>query len=169
MRPMARLAWFSPMPPARTGVAVYSTEVVAGLRAAHEVHVYVDEPVAAAARARKADADDIGSAHDFVPRHALEPYDLTVFQLGNSSAHDFVWPYLCRYPGLAVLHDVHLHHARAAALLRQKRPDAYREEFREAHPDTLPDLAELAIRGFDSPLTAEATASFSPPRMPYWH
>ena len=150
MRPMARLAWFSPMPPARTGVAVYSTEVVAGLRAAHEVHVYVDEPVAAAARARKADADDIGSAHDFVPRHALEPYDLTVFQLGNSSAHDFVWPYLCRYPGLAVLHDVHLHHARAAALLRQKRPDAYREEFREAHPDTLPDLAELAIRGFDS-------------------
>ena len=150
MRPMARLAWFSPMPPARSGVAVYSAEVVAALRSSHEVQIFVDQPVAAAARAAGTAEADIRSAHDFVPLHALRPYDLTVFQLGNSSAHDFAWPYLYRYPGLAVLHDVHLHHARAAALLRQKRPAAYRDEFREAHPDTPPDLAELAIRGFDS-------------------
>ena len=150
MTSMARLAWFSPMPPARSGVAVYSAEVVAALRQTHLVHVFVDEPVAAAARAAGLAADEIRSAHDFVWLHHREPYDLTIYQLGNSSAHDFAWPYLVRYPGLAVLHDVHLHHARAAALLRQKRPADYRDEFAACAPDASPDLAELAVRGFDS-------------------
>jgi glycosyltransferase involved in cell wall biosynthesis len=147
---MARLAWFSPMPPARSGVAIYSAEVVAALRSVHDVHVFVDEPVARAARAAGAASQAIRSAHDFVPLHARDPYDLTVFQLGNSSSHDFVWAYLNRYPGLTVLHDVHLHHARAASLLRQKRAADYVEEFTTAHPERSPDLAQLAIRGFDS-------------------
>lgn len=150
MSRMARVAWFSPMPPARSGVAVYSAEVVAALRSSHDIQVFVDEPVAAAARARGVPDEDVRSAHDFVWLNRLRPYDLAVYQLGNSSAHDFVWPYLYRYPGLVVLHDVHLHHARAASLLRQQRPAAYRAEFRESHPDSSPDLAELAIRGFDS-------------------
>jgi glycosyltransferase involved in cell wall biosynthesis len=150
MKRMARLAWFSPMPPARSGVAVYSAEVVAALRASHHVQVFVDEPVAAAARAQGISPEDVRSAHDFVWLNRLKPYDLAIYQLGNSSAHDFIWPYLYGHPGLAVLHDVHLHHARAAALLRQGRSETYRREFAESHPDTPVDLAELAIAGFDS-------------------
>ena len=80
------------------------------------------------------------------------PYDLTVYQLGNSSHHDFLWPYLFRYPGLAVLHDAHLHHARAAALLRTKRAADYRAEFAWNHPAAGADQAELAVAGFDSQL-----------------
>ncbi len=148
------------MPPARTGVAVYSAELVAALRNIHEIDVFVDEPIAAAAKtprqdARTADSPGGGilrSAHDFVWRQQARPYDLTVFQVGNSSSHDFLWPYLFRYPGLAVLHDRHLHHARAAALLRLKRADDYRAEFAAAQPATSPDLAELAIAGFDNHL-----------------
>ena len=150
MTPMARLAWFSPMPPARSGVAVYSAEIVAALRATHLVHVFTDEPIAAAARASGAPPEFIRSAHDFVWLNQRDPYDLTVYQLGNSSSHDFAWPYLVRYPGLLVLHDVHLHHARAAALLRQKRADDYRVEFGASDPNGVRDLAELAVRGFDS-------------------
>lgn len=138
-----RLAWFSPMPPVQSGVSAVSAEMVPKLRGEHEIDVFVDEPVARV-------ATDTCSAHDFVWRHHRRPYDLTVFQLGNSSHHDYLWPYLFRYPGLAVLHDVHLHHARAAALLRSKRPDAYRDEFVANHPEAPRDAAELAIRGFDS-------------------
>src|SRR5215203_2462116 len=116
-----RLAWFSPMPPVRSGIAAYSADVLDGLASAHEIDLYVHITQGGDARLR--------SAHDFVWRQAREPYDLTVFQLGNSSHHDYMWPYLFRYPGLAVLHDVHLHHARAAALLRERRADAYRAEF----------------------------------------
>jgi glycosyltransferase involved in cell wall biosynthesis len=92
------------------------------------------------------------SAHEFLWRHHQAPYDLPVYQLGNSSHHDFEWPYLFRFPGLAVLHDVHLHHARAAALLRRGQATAYREEFAANHPDQPRELAELAVAGFDSQL-----------------
>lgn len=139
-----RLAWFSPMPPVRSGVAAYSADVVTALDAEHEIDVYVHIASGGDPRLR--------SAHDFVWRHVQRPYDLTVFQLGNSSHHDYMWPYVFRYPGLAVLHDVHLHHARAAALLRERRFDDYRAEFAANEPHVARDAAELAIAGFDSHL-----------------
>lgn len=139
------------MAPARTGVAAYSTDVVAGLSQFHDIDVFADEPSARAARTAGV-PPAIRSAHDFVWEQRLRPYDLTVFQLGNSSAHDFLWPYLFRYPGLAVLHDVHLQHARAAALLRARRASEYRAEFAASHPEASADMAELAVRGFDTHL-----------------
>jgi glycosyltransferase involved in cell wall biosynthesis len=139
-----RVAWFSPMPPVRSGIATCSAELVPALRAHHTVDVYVDEPVAATAPGTR-------SAHEFVWRHRQQPYDLTVFQVGNSSHHDYLWPYLFRFPGLTVLHDAHLHHARAAALLRQRRTGHYRAEFAANHPEA-PDAAELAVAGMDSHL-----------------
>ena len=150
-----RVAWFSPMPPVRTGIAVDSAELVRALRATHQVDTYVHHVTAVQPRGRVADDLDSGrpmSAHEFVWRHQRQPYDLTVFQLGNSSHHDYIWPYLFRYPGLAVLHDAHLHHARAAALLRTKRADDYRAELAANHPDQPPAMAELAVAGFDSHL-----------------
>jgi glycosyltransferase involved in cell wall biosynthesis len=150
---MPRLAWFSPMPPVRSGVAAYSAEVVAELRHDYQLDVYVDTSSAAALA--QVDPDTPAgprSAHDFVWQHHTRAYDLIVYQLGNSSHHDFVWPYLFRYPGLTVLHDAHLHHARAAALLREKRAGDYRAEFAANHPDLRRDLAELAVAGFDTHL-----------------
>ena len=140
-----RLAWFSPMPPVPSGIAACSAGLVSELRTRHHIDVYTDESSAAR-------ANGTGSAHEFVSRHRIDPYDLTVYQVGNSSHHDYLWPYLFRYPGLAVLHDAHLHHARAAALLRTKRADDYRAEFAANHPGVPPDLAELAVAGFDSHL-----------------
>jgi glycosyltransferase involved in cell wall biosynthesis len=132
-----RLGWFSPFPPVRTGIAGRSAELVDGLRQrGHDVDAY---PAAA--------------AHDFVWRQRLAPYDLVVYQFGNSSHHDYEWAYALNYPGLVVLHDTRLHHARAAFLLREKRVAEYRAEFAWNHPDVSPDLAELAIAGFDSRLS----------------
>jgi glycosyltransferase involved in cell wall biosynthesis len=140
-----RLAWFSPFPPARTGVAGRSAELVRDLRArGFGVDVFVHRVAL--------DAPEVVSAHDFVWRHAREPYDLVVYQFGNSSHHDYIWPYALRYPGLVVLHDARLHHARAAALLRERRGDDYRAELAFDQPGLDPDLAELAVAGFDSAL-----------------
>lgn len=142
---MISLAWFSPMPPVRSGIAACSAALVTGLRREYAIDVFVDEPVARVAAGTR-------SAHEFVWRHRALPYDLTVYQLGNSSHHDYAWPYMFRWPGLAVLHDAHLHHARAAALLRLARADDYRAEFAANHPDGDPAVAEMAIQGFDSHL-----------------
>jgi glycosyltransferase involved in cell wall biosynthesis len=133
------------MPPVRSGIAACSAELVPALRAAHDIDVYVDEPVAKLNPSTR-------SAHEFVWRHRQSPYELTVFELGNSSHHDYIWPYLFRYPGLAVLHDAQLHHARAASLLRTRRAADYRAEFAANHPDATADLAELAVKGYDTHL-----------------
>jgi glycosyltransferase involved in cell wall biosynthesis len=138
MRPL-RIAWFSPFPPVRTGIAACSAELVAALRERrHEVDLYPES-----------------AAHDFVWRRRIAPYDLTVYQFGNSSHHDYEWAYALRYPGLTVLHDTHLHHARAAFLLRERRVDDYRAEFHWNHPDVPAGVAELAVAGLDSRLFYE--------------
>jgi len=147
-----RLAWFSPMPPVPSGIAACSAQLVSSLIPEHHIDVFVDEPVAKMAAALGDASAPLRSAHEFLWRHRAEPYDLTVYQVGNSSHHDFLWPYLFRFPGLAVLHDAHLHHARAAALLRTKRSADYRAELVANHPVISPDLAELAIAGFDNHL-----------------
>lgn len=146
---MARLAWFSPVPPVRSGIAACSADLLTALADRHAIDVFVDEPVARTNPQTR-------SAHDFLWRHAREPYDLTVYQLGNSSHHDYLWPYLFRVPGLVVLHDVHLHHARAADLLRRRRTADYRAEFAANHPAVDPAQAEVAVAGFDTHLAYAA-------------
>ena len=131
-----RLAWFSPFPPVRTGIADVSAELVVALRQ----------------RGFAIDAYPAAAAHDFPWRHRQRPYDLIVYQFGNSSHHDYAWAYALRYPGLVVLHDTQLHHARAAFLLRERRADDYRAEFAWNHPDVSADAAELAVHGLDSRL-----------------
>ena len=51
-----------------------------------------------------------------------------------------------------MLHDTHLHHARAAFLLRERRAADYRTEFIRNHPGVAADAAELGVAGFDSVL-----------------
>jgi glycosyltransferase involved in cell wall biosynthesis len=91
-------------------------------------------------------------AHDFVWKHRREPYNLVVYQLGNNAHHDYIWAYLARYPGLVVVHDPKLHHARARQLLQHERFDDYRREFRYDHPDASPDFVEYAVEGLGGPI-----------------
>jgi glycosyltransferase involved in cell wall biosynthesis len=130
------IAWFSPLPPVRSGIAAYSAELLPLLAGACAIHAY-PEP----------------AAHDFVWRHRRQPYDLVVYQLGNAPCHDYMWAYLAAYPGLVVLHDARLHHARARHLLHQARFDDYRREFAYDHPDARPDVAEYAVEGLGGPIS----------------
>ena len=155
-----RVAWFSPLPPVHSGIAAYSVDVLAGLRDRHQVHLYVDDPVWHAAGGglhagvgpRIAPQPGpfglpVYRAFDFPVQHEHLAYDLIVYQLGNASCHRFMWPYLLRWPGLVVLHDAALHHARAQALLFDNRADDYRAEFRFNHPGVDPRVADFVVAG----------------------
>lgn len=130
-----RLAWFSPLPPSGSGIAAYSAELLPELEGEFAIDRY---PHAA--------------AHDFVWRHRHDPYDLTVYQLGNAPWHDYMWAYAANYPGLVILHDARLHHARARQLLKHERIDDYRRELAYDHPDAPPALAEYAVNGLGGPI-----------------
>lgn len=150
-----RLAWFTPWPPQPSGIAGRSAEL-SGLLALRGcgIDISVDERHVPALPRLPDEAVAPGtvrvqSAHDFVWRHARGQYDLVVYQVGNSRHHDFMWPYLFRFPGLVVLHDARLHHARARILLRTGGAARYRAELANDHPDLPRDAAELAVHGFD--------------------
>ena len=138
-----RLACFTPLPPERSGIAFYAAELLPALARRHTIDVYTSEPRPEASL----DGVDTFGAHDFVWKHAQEPYDLVVYQLGNAICHDYIWAYLARYPGLVVLHDGQLHHSRARALIASGRADRYRAEFAFDHPDAPPDVAGLGVEG----------------------
>lgn len=150
-----RLAWFTPWPPQRSGVATRSAELVPALAArGHAIDVFVDS-TAVPATTGSADAPQPGawrvlSAHEFIWRQARGQYDLPVYQVGNSVTHDVIWSYMFRWPGLVVLHDARLYHARTAALLWRRLFTEYRAEFQWNQPDVSPDLAELVIQGVPS-------------------
>lgn len=142
-----RLAWFTPLPPVTSGIAGYSVEALPAVAAAHEVDVFV---ASAAERDRPSHGGaSVRDAHEFAWRHHRQPYDLVVYQMGNAWCHDYMWPYVFRYPGLVVLHDAHLHHARAWSLLGRRRQEDYRAEFIFNHPDVPPEAAEVGLSGFN--------------------
>ena len=139
-----RLAFFTPLPPERSGIARYSAELLPALAQRHTIDVFIDGPPPPGSGL---EGIDMFGAHDFVWKHARNPYDLTVYQLGNATCHDYMWAYLARYPGLVVLHDGQLHHARGRALLAGKREARYRAEFAFDHPDAPPGVADLGVEG----------------------
>jgi glycosyltransferase involved in cell wall biosynthesis len=130
-----RVAWFSPVPPAHSGIAAYSAELLPHIAGDHRVDVF-----------------DEAHAHNFVWMARHDPYDLVVYQLGNAPCHDYMWAYLAAYPGLVVLHDARLHQSRARSLLQQRRFDDYRNEFEYDHPDAAPGFAEYAVEGLGGPI-----------------
>ena len=135
-----RLAWFTPWAPVQSGISAYSAELLPELRDDFAIDIFVDRPVARA-------TPGVITADDFLWRHRHTPYDLIVYQLGNAACHDFMWPYMVRFPGLVVMHDAGLHHARARALLTRGRMDDYRAEFAFDRPTIDPGAAEFAING----------------------
>jgi glycosyltransferase involved in cell wall biosynthesis len=153
-----RLAWFSPWPPHRSGIAGRSAELCRELSGkGYGIDVFVDDKDETVRTAIERSPDSppnpgsvrVQSAHDFVWRAARGQYDLAVYQVGNSALHEFIWPYLFRWPGLVLLHDARLHHARGSVLLKKKRFHDYREEFAYNQPEQSIDLAELAVKGFN--------------------
>jgi glycosyltransferase involved in cell wall biosynthesis len=121
-----RLAFLSPIPPAPTGIADYAVEVLGLLASEHEIHLFhaqgAVDPWALPVGVR------VHHASGFLARHRERPFDLAVYQMGNGSAHDFLYEPLRAVPGLLVLHDLVLHHARARMFLESPEAVAYARE-----------------------------------------
>jgi glycosyltransferase involved in cell wall biosynthesis len=160
---LSRIALVSPVPPARTGIADYTADVLALLSPGHEVDVFHAQDEVDSSRLPP--AVRLHRAATLVERHRQRPYDAAVYQLGNGPDHDFLYDLLPRVPGLLVLHDLVLHHARARMFLdspaarayakdpadakrrEAARPglDAYRAELAYTYPDCAARLFETQL------------------------
>jgi glycosyltransferase involved in cell wall biosynthesis len=118
-----RLAFFSPVPPAASGVADYAADVLALLAPRYAIDVFHDQ--SAPARERLPASCGVHAFTEFARLRRERPYDLAVHQMGNGPGHDFVYEPLARAPGLLVLHDLVLHHARGRMFLDSTEARAY--------------------------------------------
>ena len=125
---MTRLAFVSPLPPATTGIADYSLEVAALLAETGRLRLELFHGGESVAAASLPPDCATHPASTFLDRHAAEPYDLALYQLGNGLAHAFQYDLLARVPGLLVLHDLVLHHSRARMFLESEEALAYARE-----------------------------------------
>jgi len=140
-----RLAFFSPVPPAATGIADYAADVLPLLAARGAVEVFHDQDVVDEGRLPA--GVGVHPHHAFAARHTAHPYDLAVYQMGNAPAHDFVYPALARTPGLLVLHDLVLHHSRGRMFLGGPEARAYARD--PANPEARGAAARILGRYAD--------------------
>ncbi|HLA76134.1 MAG TPA: glycosyltransferase family 4 protein [Vicinamibacteria bacterium] len=118
-----RLAFVSPLPPAGTGIADYSAEVLALLAPCHQIDVFHDQEVVEPSRLPE--GCGVFRARELLSRHRDRAYDLVVYQMGNGPEHGFLYDLLAPLPGLLVLHDLVLHHSRAKRFLDSPEVRAY--------------------------------------------
>lgn len=99
-----RLAYVSPLPPVRSGVADYSSVLVRALAEWYEVTVVVAQPVVT-------DEWILGHTQLADPKWLLSnarDLDRVLYHVGNSAAHDFMLPLMEAVPGVVMLHDFFL-------------------------------------------------------------
>jgi glycosyltransferase involved in cell wall biosynthesis len=99
-----RVALWTPVPPQQSGIADYSAELVDELAASCDVELFVDggfTPDLALAQRHP-----VHHHSAFERRHRREPFDVTVYQMGNSHFHWYMYDAVRAHPGVVVLHDM---------------------------------------------------------------
>ncbi len=111
-----RVAFFSPMPPAKSGIADYSAALVEPLGRLVELEVFDSAPAA----------------------YDASRFDIALYQIGNNPYHEFVYQMALGHPGVIVLHEANLHYLLADLTIRRGDWDAYiREVEYNAGPEAL--------------------------------
>jgi hypothetical protein len=120
-----RLAYFSPLPPSKSGIADYSAELLPYLAKGADISVFVAQ--ADELRLNQNNREDY-SVHDathFDEINSQQPFDLCIYHQGNNPHHEFVYERALQTPGLLVLHEHCLHHLIAWRTLGRKDEEAY--------------------------------------------
>ncbi|HEX3580460.1 MAG TPA: glycosyltransferase [Thermoanaerobaculia bacterium] len=104
-----KVAYYSPMPPERTGIAHYSAMLLPELSKRLDVEVI--------------------STGDPATRQPGNP----IYQLGNNPHHEWIYLEALKTPGVIVLHDVVLHHLIVEMTLARGDADAYAAALRASH------------------------------------
>lgn len=114
-----KLAFFSPLPPQKSGIADYSAALLGEMEKLASVEAFSDAPSA------------------FDPAR----YDIALYQLGNNPYHSFAYEAAIRHPGVVVMHEANLHHLICDLTIGRGDWEAY---LREVEHDGGPAALEFA-------------------------
>lgn len=124
-----RIAFLSPLPPERTGVADYAVRVLPALLPHFEVELIVNQAEVA-----------LPPELTHLPHHPLawldqhpERYRHIVYQFGNSPFHSHMMQLLQRHPGVVVLHDFFLSSMLSYEQISGAMPGAWTRSLLHSH------------------------------------
>jgi glycosyltransferase involved in cell wall biosynthesis len=104
-----KLNWFSPLPPARTGIAQYTMGLLPALQRRAEIVLWTDQ----------AEWDPLlekyGAVRYYQPEQMpwaeINRADMSIYHIGNNpSGHGSIWQVSRSHQGIVVLHDLSLQH-----------------------------------------------------------
>lgn len=120
---MLNVAVWSPLPPARTGVADYAFEQAQAL-AKHASVTLVGETLE--------NVPTIPGVHFATPEKPPRP-DIDLYHIGNSPSHGFVLRQALAKPGVVVLHEANIHELWLSETVESRDGAAYLREMRRTY------------------------------------
>jgi len=126
-----KLAYISPIPPEKSGIADYSAELLPELSRYYDIDIIVDQETI---------TDDWINANcpvrqvSWFKTHAHQ-YDRVLYHFGNSLYHQHMFDLLVEFPGIVVLHDFYLGHGIAEVEIDSQKmnPPYWSRELHHAH------------------------------------
>lgn len=140
-----RLAYFSPLPPSKSGIADYSAELLPYLARGAEITVFVEQPSELRQNQGRADYA-VQQAIYFDEIHEQHPFDLCLYHQGNNPYHEYIYERALKTPGLLVLHEHCLHHLIAWKTLGRNDEEGYWREMFHAYGQRGARMAETRAR-----------------------
>lgn len=125
----SKLAFLSPLPPERSGISDYSSELLPELFHYYDIEVIVDQSemsdswIKSNLRIRNVDW--------FI--NNISTYDRILYHFGNSRFHEYMFPLLEKIPGVVVLHDFYLSGIQAYRDFNGMMPGAWNQELYHSH------------------------------------
>ena len=158
-RTKPKLAFFTPLPPVKSGISDYSVDILNVLCDYFDIDVFID--------------------NGYQPEHSLNPaihmfhhkkfvakkYQQILYQMGNSEYHTYMYPYIMKFGGTLVLHDYNMHAvAYHVSVWKKSNLALYRKYLLEDYPADYvneylhaikrvalaPKLVEVELNGFVS-------------------
>ncbi len=100
-----KVAFFSPLPPERSGIADYSAELLPSLAHWLDLTLFANHPDQVDGRLRE--AFPVYPVGEYGRRRWQ--FDVALYQMGASMVHDAMYSTLLRYGGIVTLHEYNLH------------------------------------------------------------
>ncbi len=141
------IAFFTPLPPAASGVADFGATLLPALAARAEVSVFVDAPDEAVALPSGIEVP-VADGRLFAAVDRDLAFGHVVHQLGNSLHHEQSYRHVLSHGGVLLLHDLVLHHLVMATTLDRGDETGYAEALTRDHGRDGARAAALVTRGF---------------------
>lgn len=141
----ARIAVFSPVRPIASGISDYCEESLSLLWGEFDITLFLDGYQPASAELSR--QVQVEQAADCETLHEIEPFAAFIYHLGNAPVHEYLLPYIERFPGLLILHDSTVLATRLHTALKHWQGERFRAEMAAWYGTRGETAAEIILTG----------------------